>query len=42
MELDRQKERTVWKIEFADQTGSQITEVKVDAQDGTVVQTKIK
>lgn len=41
-ELDRQKERTVWKVEIADATGSQITEVKVDAQDGTVVQMKLK
>ncbi|XJS10829.1 PepSY domain-containing protein [Aerococcaceae bacterium WGS1372] len=41
-ELDRQKERTVWKVEIADATGGQITEVKVDAQDGTVVQMKLK
>lgn len=41
-ELDRVNERTVWKVEMADQTGSQITEVKVDAQDGTVVQMKLK
>lgn len=41
-ELDRQKERTVWKIEFANKTGSEMTEFKVDAQDGTIVQTKLK
>ncbi|WP_338487264.1 PepSY domain-containing protein [Ruoffia tabacinasalis] len=41
-ELDRQKERTVWKVEIADATGSQITEVKVDAQDGTIAQMKLK
>lgn len=41
-ELDRQKERTVWKIEIANQTGDQIQEVKIDAQDGTIVQTKLK
>lgn len=41
-ELDRQKDRTVWKVEIADSTGDNITEVKVDAQDGTVVQMKLK
>lgn len=41
-ELDREGARTVWKVEIADQTGSHITEVKVDAQDGTVVQMKLK
>ena len=41
-ELDRQSERTVWKIEFANKTGSEIREFKVDAQDGTIVQTKLK
>jgi uncharacterized membrane protein YkoI len=41
-ELDRESERTVWKIEFAGQSGREITEFKVDAQDGTIVQTKLK
>lgn len=41
-ELDRQKERTVWKIEFADPLGKQITELKLDAHDGTIVQSKLK
>lgn len=41
-ELDRVKERTVWKIELADSSGENITEVKIDAQDGTVVQKKLK
>lgn len=41
-ELDRQKERTVWKIEFANKLGSEITEFKVDAHDGTIVQMKLK
>lgn len=41
-ELDRNKDRTVWKIEFADETGSTITEIKIDAQDGTIVQMKLK
>lgn len=41
-ELDRAKEWTVWKIEFADDMGEQITEIKVDAQEGIVVQMKLK
>lgn len=41
-EMDRVKERTVWKVELSDATATQITEVKVDAQDGTVIQMKLK
>lgn len=41
-ELDRSNERTVWKIEFSDETGSNITEIKIDAHDGTIVQMKLK
>lgn len=41
-ELDRQKERTVWKIEFANKLGSEITEFKVDAHEGRIVQRKLK
>ena len=41
-ELDRQKERTVWKIEFADANGEQIFEYKIDAQDGSIIQMKRK
>ncbi len=41
-ELDRAKERTVWKVELADETGGQVTELKIDAQDGTLVQMKLK
>lgn len=41
-EMDREGSRTVWKVEIADTTGSSVTEVKVDAQDGTVVQMKLK
>ncbi|AXY26244.1 hypothetical protein CL176_09685 [Suicoccus acidiformans] len=41
-ELDRKKERTVWKVEIADQRGGAFYEVKVDAQDGTVVEYKVK
>lgn len=41
-ELDRAKERTVWKVELAEDTGGQVTELKIDAQDGTLVQMKLK
>ncbi len=41
-ELDRKKDRTLWKIELANAEGDQIYEVKVDAQDGTVTQVKLK
>lgn len=41
-EMDREGERSVWKIELADDTGGQVTELKIDAQDGTVVQMKLK
>lgn len=41
-ELDREGERTVWEVELADEEGSNIYEVKVDAQDGTIVQIKLK
>ena len=41
-ELDRQKERTVWKIEFSDANGEHITEYKIDAQDGSIIQMKRK
>lgn len=41
-EMDRKKERTIWKVELADEQGVNVFEVKIDAQDGTVVQTKMK
>ncbi|UUX33390.1 PepSY domain-containing protein [Fundicoccus culcitae] len=41
-EMDRAGQRTVWKVEMADPSGTDITEVKVDAQDGTIVQMKLK
>ena len=41
-ELDRAGERTVWKIEYASELGTEIREIKIDAQDGTVVQMKLK
>lgn len=41
-EMDRVKERTVWKVELANEQGGQVTEIKVDAQDKTVVAMKLK
>ena len=41
-ELDRKGKRTVWEVELADEEGSNLYEVKVDAQDGTIVQIKLK
>lgn len=41
-ELDRNKDRTIWKVELVSESLSQIHEVKIDAQDGTIVQTKLK
>lgn len=41
-EMDRVKERTVWKVELANEQGGQVTEIKIDAQDKTVVQMKLK
>lgn len=41
-ELDRVKEHTVWKIEYANKLGTEITEIKIDAHDGTIIQMKLK
>lgn len=41
-ELDRSKDRTIWKVELANDRGSEIHEVKIDAQDGTITQIKLK
>lgn len=43
-EMRRQGERTIWKVQLADEhgNGNNITIVKVDAQDGTVLQVKCK
>lgn len=41
-ELDRKGDRTIWKIEIANETGDLIYEVKLDAQDGTITQVKLK
>ncbi len=41
-EMDQKKGRTLWKIEFVKPDGSNIVEVKIDAQDGTVLQMKLK
>lgn len=41
-ELDRKNERTVWKVEISNEDASEVYEVKIDAQDGTITQTKLK
>lgn len=41
-EMDRSKERTIWKIEYADDKASEIIETKIDAHDGTMIQKKLK
>ncbi|MBG9982530.1 PepSY domain-containing protein [Aerococcaceae bacterium DSM 111020] len=41
-ELDQKKGRTLWIIEFVKPDGSNIIEIKIDAQDGTVLQMKLK
>jgi uncharacterized membrane protein YkoI len=41
-ELDRKKERTLWKVEITDENGANMHEVKLDAQDGSLLQVKLK
>ncbi len=41
-ELDRKRERTLWKVEITDEVGANRHEVKIDAQDGTLLQLKLK
>lgn len=41
-ELDRKGPRTLWKVEITNDTGANMHEVKIDAQDGTILQTKLK
>lgn len=41
-ELDRKREHTLWKVEITDEAGSNMHEVKIDAQSGTILQTKLK
>lgn len=41
-ELDRKKDRTFWKVEITDDQGGNKHEVKIDAQDGVVLQVKRK
>lgn len=41
-ELARKDNRTIWKVELASEDASQIYEVKIDAQEGLVMQTKLK
>ncbi|MDI9518248.1 MAG: PepSY domain-containing protein [Erysipelotrichaceae bacterium] len=41
-ELDRKKARTLWKVEITDESGANMHEVKIDAQDGSILQFKLK
>ncbi len=41
-ELDRKRERTLWKVEITDERGANMHEVKLDAQDGSLLQVKLK
>lgn len=41
-ELDRKRERTIWKVEIANDDASTVYEVKLDAQNGTITQIKLK
>lgn len=41
-ELDRKYARTIWKVEIVDERGANMHEVKLDAQDGTITQVKLK
>lgn len=41
-ELDRKKEHTLWKVEITNESGSNMHEVKIDAQSGNILQTKLK
>ena len=41
-ELDRKRERTYWKVEVVNQQGGELYEAKVDAQEGTLLEMKLK
>lgn len=41
-ELDRKRNRTYWKVEVTNETGGNMHEAKIDAQDGTILQVKLK
>ncbi len=41
-ELDRKRRNTLWKVEITDEKGSNMHEVKIDAQNGSILQTKLK
>ena len=41
-ELDRKRDRTYWKVEIVNQQGGDLYEAKVDAQEGTLVEMKLK
>ena len=40
--LDRTRERTLWKVDIADERGANMYKVKIDAQDGSLLQMKLK
>lgn len=40
--MARSGSRTIWKVEFTNKTGRQITELKLEAHDGSLVQMKLK
>ncbi|MGB4609837.1 MAG: PepSY domain-containing protein [Saccharofermentanales bacterium] len=40
--LDRKKERTLWKVKISDEHGANMHEVKLDAQNGSLLQVKLK
>lgn len=41
-ELKRKKDRTLWKIKITDENGANPHEVKLDAQDGSLLRIKLK
>lgn len=41
-ELQRKKERTLWKVKMTDERGANLHEIKLDAQDGTLLRIKLK
>jgi uncharacterized membrane protein YkoI len=40
--LGRKRERTLWKVKITDERGANMHEVKLDAQDGSLLQMKLK
>lgn len=40
--LNRKRERTLWKVKITDERGANMHEVKLDAQNGSLLQVKLK